>query len=158
LAAPRGGPDPRLSWDGRTILALDGEYSYRDLLVGRDASVRWFDTATGRPAGPDWGPRREARHVTPSSDGQSPATSGGGQRVRVHGLGPGWQQGGDVAATAGGSVLAVSPDGSRLVTVSADVARLWRMPPRSLQASAAAAQRSPSARQGVGVAGAVISQ
>jgi serine/threonine protein kinase/WD40 repeat protein/tetratricopeptide (TPR) repeat protein len=160
LVAPSGSPDPRLSWDGRTILGLFCHEWYRDSFP-RDGFVARFDTATGQLAGPVWKPRRQARYLTLSGDGQSLATWGRDERVRLFDLGTGLQRGGDVATVGNGSGVFVSPEGSRLVMASDDVIRLWRIPERSLQATVAASLHSTSltgARQRrVEVAAAVFS-
>jgi WD40 repeat protein/tetratricopeptide (TPR) repeat protein len=148
LTAPSGSPDPRLSWDGRTILGLYSDDWYRGVShYNADGFVAWFDTATGRQVGPAWRPRRTARYLTLTADGQSLASWGSDQCVRVYDLSTGLQRGADIATVGAGSAVAVAPDGSRLVTASDDVVRLWRIPEMSLQATVAASLRSPSPRR-----------
>jgi serine/threonine protein kinase/WD40 repeat protein/tetratricopeptide (TPR) repeat protein len=146
LQAPPGRLDPRLSWDGRTIVGVYGD-GYRGVSYNGDGFVAWFDTATGRQVGPAWRPRRTARYLTLSADGQNLASWGSDQRVRVHDLSTGMQRGGDIATAGAEAAVAVAPDGSRLLTSNDGVVRLWRIPERSLQATVAASPRSPSPRR-----------
>src|SRR5262249_28884080 len=87
LPAPVGGTDPRVCWDGLALLSVNGDDSTaRGFTVRPDGSVCWWDTATGRPLGEVWRPRREAPFSALTLDSLLLAARCQDQRVRLYDL------------------------------------------------------------------------
>jgi WD40 repeat protein/tetratricopeptide (TPR) repeat protein len=149
LSASPGKTDPRISWDGQTILSVSSNELW-GFLPGADGTVRWWDTATGRMSGEPWRPRRLAQHSTLSAEGQLLVACGHDDRVRLFDLARGQQRGGDILTTGfPGQEIAprvgVSPDGSRIATASLDgVVRLWQTRHLLPQTTNAANPRVPT--------------
>jgi WD40 repeat protein/tetratricopeptide (TPR) repeat protein len=123
LPAPVLGDDPRLTWDGKVILSINGDVStlhqanprvskltsWNDLLVRSEASTlrypgscdgsvwRW-DTASGALRGEPWRPRREAALSILSRDGTTLAARCDDEHIRLYDLASGLQRGGDISA------------------------------------------------------------
>jgi WD40 repeat protein/Flp pilus assembly protein TadD len=131
LPTPVGRTDPRISWDGQTILSINSP-EYWGFLTGVDGAVRWWQTATGRMMGEPWRPRRRALYATLSADGQILVARGEDHRVRLFDLAGGRQRGGDILTTGFPEQdysprVGVSPDGSRIATAAVDgTVRLWQ--------------------------------
>jgi WD40 repeat protein/tetratricopeptide (TPR) repeat protein len=154
---PALGVDPRIRWDGRTVLSISGnEFVESDNMSPRDGSVRWWDPATRRLVGAPWRPRRTAKFSTLSGDSLVLAARCDDQRGRLYDLASGLQRGGDIPLIADSGIarspqLAVSPDGGLVLTAATDgTFRLWQTRGSQLQASAASsprARRTPQAGQ-----------
>lgn len=155
LHSPRGGQDPRINWDGRLILSINGD----DSVIGGqerqcDGSVSWWDTATGNLAGEVWRPGRGALYSALSRNSQVLASWCRDQRIRLYDLDVGQQRGGDIPTqvfegTESWRRLAVTPDGAQVLTVTADgTLRLWQTRHVQLQQTIAATPRTlrPDAR------------
>jgi WD40 repeat protein/tetratricopeptide (TPR) repeat protein len=152
---PAVGVDPRVRWDGRTVLSISGDefVSPLDPGAGYDGTVRWWDPATGRLVDAPWRPRRTAMFSTLSGDSLVLAARCDDQRGRLYDLASGLQRGGDIplAADSGEAHsrrLAVSPDGGLVLTAATDgTFRLWQTRGSRLQASAASNPRARGAPQ-----------
>jgi serine/threonine protein kinase/WD40 repeat protein len=134
-AWPRLGADPRIRWDGRSLLSVKvsqlftpgGEGSWESSLGGgarNEGSVQWWDAATGRPLGEPWRPRRQAWSAHLAGDGQALFEDGLDDHVRRYDLGLGLQRGGPIP-TPGLSQnrSVVFPDGATVATAGGDVVR-----------------------------------
>jgi WD40 repeat protein len=150
LPVPLDRTDPRSSWDGRTILSIDGT-EMRGFFAGADPAVRWWDTATGRMIGEPWRPRRPVQHLTLAAEGQLLVVRGQDHLVRLFDLARGLQRGGDIRTTGFrgheyAPRVGVSPDGSWIATASLDgVVRLWQTRHLLPQHTPAANPRVPDA-------------
>ncbi|MFO0846609.1 MAG: hypothetical protein U0797_30290, partial [Gemmataceae bacterium] len=149
LPVPLGRTDPRSSWDGRTLLSIDGA-EMRGFFGGTNPAVRWWDTTTGRMIGEPWRPRRPAQQLTLADDGQLLVVRGEDHRVRLFDLPRGLQRGGDILTTGfpghqEDPRVGVSPDGSRVATASLDgVVRIWRARCLLPQSTNASSPRAPA--------------
>jgi WD40 repeat protein/tetratricopeptide (TPR) repeat protein len=149
LTVPLGRADPQSSWDGRTLLSIDGA-EMRGPFAGVDPAVRWWDTTTGRMIGGPWRPRRPAQQLALAADGQILVVRGEDYRVRLFDLARGLQRGGDILAAAypgeeHAARVGMSPDGSQVATASPDgVVRLWQTRRFLPQNTNAASPRAPA--------------
>jgi WD40 repeat protein/Flp pilus assembly protein TadD len=149
LPRPVGRTDPRISWDGQTILSVQSA-EFRGFLTGTDGAVRWWQTTTGRMEGEPWRPRRQAQSATLNADGQILVERGEDHRVRLFDLARGLQRGGDILTTgfpeqAYAARVGVSPDGSRVATAAVDgTVRLWQTRHLLPQDTLAASRRVPA--------------
>lgn len=131
LPTPVARTDPRISWDGRTVLSINSPEMV-GFHAAADGAVRWWQTTTGRLVGEPWRPRRPAQYATLADDGQLLVTRGDDHRVRLFDLGRGHQRGGDILTTGYperefAPRVGVGPDGSRVATGSMDgVVRVWQ--------------------------------
>jgi WD40 repeat protein/Flp pilus assembly protein TadD len=152
LPPPVGRIDPRMSWDGETILSINSPELW-GFHTASDGAVRWWQTATGRMVGEPWSARRPAPYATLAGDGQLLVARGEDHRVRLFDLARGHQRGGDILTTGFpereyNARVGVSPDGSRVATGSRDgTVRLWQtrhvLPQDTLYASPRAPAPGP---------------
>jgi WD40 repeat protein/tetratricopeptide (TPR) repeat protein len=137
-AWPRLGSDPRIHWDGRSLLSVNvgrlftpgGEGNLAIIFgsgIRNEGSVQWWDAATGRPLGEPWRPRRLARAAYLAGDGQTLFEGGLDDQVRRYDLGMGLQRGGPIPMPlqAEGRSVVVFPDGATVAT-GGDAVRVWQ--------------------------------
>jgi serine/threonine protein kinase/WD40 repeat protein len=149
LPTSLGRTDPRISWDGQTILSINSP-EFWGYHPEPDGAVRWWQTATGRMVGEPWRPRRTAQYATLAADGLTLITRGEDHRVRLFDLASGHQRGGDILTTAFperdfAPRVGATPDGSLLATGSVGGAvRLWQTRDFLPQNTLAANPRAPA--------------
>jgi WD40 repeat protein/tetratricopeptide (TPR) repeat protein len=157
LDYPRMAADPRVRWDGRSLLwvqantvAVPAGAAQQSFAMGhdtRDASARWLDAATGKARGETWQPRRlgTAAHLT--SDGRTLFVGSVDNRVRLYDLGLGLQRGGDLPEQhVFSDRFAAYPDGGSAAVISCSgLVRLWQTGECLLQNTAGSNPRPPAA-------------
>ncbi len=107
---------------GYADCAFDGTYLVFVLDSGR---VRWWDVATGRPARPDWCPRRATSAATLAGDGRTMAVRCDDNRVRYYDLASGQECG--PTPILRGSRASISPQGSFLLARRGDDLAVWQV-------------------------------
>ncbi len=131
-----GTPVERIEPEAGPIIARSGniEDRYSDcafdgtclVFVLEYGLVRWWDVTTGRPARPDWRPRRARTAATLAGDGRSMAVRCDDNRVRYYDLASGQECGPTPVLRS--SRASISPQGSFLLARRGDALAVWQVP------------------------------
>ncbi len=139
-----GGHDPRIEWDGRALLSINGDESASPKYA--DGTVFWWDTATGHLR-ERWQARQKAWFSALSTDSQTLVALGQDERLRLYDLDTGLQCGGDLnlsGTAAFGEVPGATYPGAPIVlTHRGDgVLRAWDTVHLGRQVTGAASPRT----------------